>query len=185
MPYHDHPERPELRPSLGCRLQPAVRRPGRSNLHSPNIGNVTAQPFFEAALGGPNSAYCAGFANCTAAMVKNEASNIKSTNVYQTWVDLSQKSSWMLPRSLLAQTGSRTAAYRRVRFHQLTGARQLQRRIRFLHGARLARADGQVQLHLWQGARHRQRGSGQQLDHGAESLQLQQFRHLWCAALRL
>ena len=71
-----------------------------------NTANVTAQPFFEAALGGPNSAYCAGSPNCTAAMVKAEASNIKSTNVYQTWVDLSQKPSWVLNRSLLAQPGA-------------------------------------------------------------------------------
>ena len=72
---------------------------------TPNTANVTAQPFFEAALGGPNSAYCTGFANCTAAMAKNEASNIKSTLAYQVWVNLSQKSSWTLPRSLLAQPG--------------------------------------------------------------------------------
>ena len=80
---------------------------------TPNTANVTAQPFFEAALGGPGSAYCAGSPNCTAAMVKNEASNIKATNVYQVWVDLAQKSSWVLARSLLAQPGAG---------QQLTGA---------------------------------------------------------------
>jgi carboxypeptidase family protein len=80
---------------------------------TPNIANVSAQPFFEAALGGANSAYCAGSSSCTAAMVKNEVSNIKTTNVYQTWVDLSQKSSWIFPRSLLAQPGTG---------QQLTGA---------------------------------------------------------------
>jgi len=76
-------------------------------------GAITAQPFFEAALGGPNSAYCAGNANCTTAVVKGEAKNIQSTNVYQTWVDLAGKSSWVLPRSLLAQPGAG---------QQLTGA---------------------------------------------------------------
>ena len=80
---------------------------------TPNTANVTAQPFFEAALGGPGSVYCAGSPNCTAAMVKNEASNIKATNVYQVWVDLAQKSSWVLARSLLAQPGAG---------QQLTGA---------------------------------------------------------------
>ena len=80
---------------------------------TPNTSNVTAQPFFEAALGGANSAYCTGSPNCTAAMVKNEATNIKATNVYQVWVNLSQKSSWVLPRSLLAQPGAG---------QQLTGA---------------------------------------------------------------
>ena len=46
-------------------------------------------------------------------VVKNEASNIKATNVYQVWVDLAQKSSWVLARSLLAQPGAG---------QQLTGA---------------------------------------------------------------
>jgi hypothetical protein len=46
-------------------------------------------------------------------VVKNEVSNIKTTNVYQTWVDLSQKQGWILPRSLLAQPGAG---------QQLTGA---------------------------------------------------------------
>src|SRR5207302_613489 len=46
---------------------------------------VGAQPFFEAAMGGPNSPYCTGSANCTAAVVKNEGANIRTTKVYTTW----------------------------------------------------------------------------------------------------
>jgi hypothetical protein len=88
---------------------------GAGPVCTPNVGAVTAQPFFEAALGGPNSPYCTGFANCTQAVVasKNEQKNIATTQAYQTWVDLSQKSGWILPRSLLAQPGTG---------QQLTGA---------------------------------------------------------------
>jgi hypothetical protein len=33
--------------------------------------NVTAQPFFEAALGGSSSGFCKGYASCTEAMAAN------------------------------------------------------------------------------------------------------------------
>jgi hypothetical protein len=74
---------------------------------------VTAQPFFEAMLGGPTSAYCTGSANCTAAVVKNEVANIRTTKAYSTWVDLSKVPSSILGRTLLAQPGAG---------QQLTGA---------------------------------------------------------------
>ena len=38
-------------------------------------GAVTPQPFFESALGGLSSNYCAGFSSCTAAVVANEGAN--------------------------------------------------------------------------------------------------------------
>jgi carboxypeptidase family protein len=63
----------------------------------------TPQPFFEAAMGGPNSPYCAGFASCTAAVVKNEGTNIRGTKAYSTWLDLSNANGWTLGRTLLAQ----------------------------------------------------------------------------------
>src|SRR5260370_22495986 len=63
----------------------------------------TPQPFFEAAMGGANSPYCTGFASCTAAVVKNEQANIRSTKAYTTWVDLSNANGWTLGRTLLAQ----------------------------------------------------------------------------------
>jgi hypothetical protein len=51
---------------------------------------VAAQPFFENALKG--SPYCAGFANCTAAVLANEGANgtgnISTENVYGVWQDL-------------------------------------------------------------------------------------------------
>lgn len=65
-------------------------------------GTPTSQPFFEAALGGANSAYCTGFANCTQAVASKEASNIKTTSVYNMWVNLNKAPSWQLGRTMLA-----------------------------------------------------------------------------------
>jgi len=62
---------------------------------------VTSQPFFETALGGASSAYCAKFANCTAAVASNQASNIKATLVYNLWTALNAAPSWTLGRTLL------------------------------------------------------------------------------------
>ena len=79
------------------------------NCVTPNVGAVTSQPFFEAALGGASSPYCAGAGNCTAALVKNptQLANIKGTNAYNTWVNMSQQNgSWTLGRTLLAQPGA-------------------------------------------------------------------------------
>jgi hypothetical protein len=47
--------------------------------------NVTAQPFFEAAI---NPSYCTGFANCTQAVASKEAGNIPTGNVWSLWSDL-------------------------------------------------------------------------------------------------
>lgn len=49
---------------------------------------VQAQPFFEAAMGGPNSAYCRGFASCTAAVASKQSSDILNTNVRRLWSGL-------------------------------------------------------------------------------------------------
>ena len=59
-----------------------------------------AQPFFEAALGGPTSAFCTGSANCTAAVIKSQGTNLKSGSVYDLWSGLSRSASWQLGRSL-------------------------------------------------------------------------------------
>jgi len=58
---------------------------------NPTVG---AQPFFEAALGGPNSAYCVHYANCTAAVMANEGAgsnatgNLLNQDVWHLWSDL-------------------------------------------------------------------------------------------------
>jgi Carboxypeptidase regulatory-like domain len=70
---------------------------------APNLGAVTVQPFFEAMLGGSGSAYCSGYSSCTAAVAANEQNNLKVTNAYQVWLDLAEKPSNILGRSLLGQ----------------------------------------------------------------------------------
>lgn len=69
---------------------------------SSGIATPTAQPFFETALGGANSAYCAKFASCTAAVATNLKSSITSTQVYNLWNSLSAAPSWTLGRTLLS-----------------------------------------------------------------------------------
>lgn len=64
-------------------------------------GVPASQAFFEAALGGAGSAYCTGFANCTAAVASKEASNIKTTSVYNMWINLNKAASWQLGRTML------------------------------------------------------------------------------------
>jgi Carboxypeptidase regulatory-like domain len=53
---------------------------------------VTPQPFFETALGGTGSAYCTGFASCTAAVAAKEGNagtgNLSQQFVWSLWSDL-------------------------------------------------------------------------------------------------
>ena len=66
-----------------------------------NAYTGAAQPFFEAAMGGPSSAYCTGFANCTAAVASKQASSIKVGSVYNMWAALASSTSWKLGNTLL------------------------------------------------------------------------------------
>ena len=65
-------------------------------------GTPAPQPFFENALGGANSSFCAGFSSCTAAVVKNSTMGplISQTQVYDLWTALNQASSWKLGRTM-------------------------------------------------------------------------------------
>src|SRR5262249_49112077 len=73
--------------------------------------NITAQPFFEAALGGANSAFCKGFASCTQAMLTTTTGSlgtanqgyIKNTQVSDLWAKLATTSSWALSRTTYSQ----------------------------------------------------------------------------------
>ncbi|MGA3201577.1 MAG: carboxypeptidase-like regulatory domain-containing protein [Bryobacteraceae bacterium] len=69
-----------------------------------NAAAVTPQPFFEAAMGGASSAYCASAGSCTAAVVKAEGANFATTSVNTMWLDLGKSSSWTLGRSMLEQS---------------------------------------------------------------------------------
>jgi hypothetical protein len=66
-------------------------------------GNVTAQPFIEAALGGANSAYCKGFASCTAALATNQTTLFKDTAVSDIWAAMNKAPSWILGRTMANQ----------------------------------------------------------------------------------
>ncbi len=70
-----------------------------------NASAVTTQPFFEAALGGPDSGFCKGYASCTAAVIAKYGSLIKATQVYSLWQSLSQANGWTLGRTLLSSPG--------------------------------------------------------------------------------
>lgn len=61
---------------------------------------VAAQPFFEAALGGPKSGYCTGFANCTTAFVMNNAGNMNISDAYDAWGSVSNAGAWTFGRTL-------------------------------------------------------------------------------------
>jgi hypothetical protein len=62
----------------------------------------TPQPFFEDALGGANSTYCAKFPSCTAAVTSNLKTLITGTQVYSLWSSLNAVPSWTLGRTLLS-----------------------------------------------------------------------------------
>jgi hypothetical protein len=62
-------------------------------------GAVTPQPFFETALGGPTSAYCAAYSSCTAAVVANEGGNLANAQVFSLWSDL-DSGGFNFPRSM-------------------------------------------------------------------------------------
>jgi hypothetical protein len=60
-----------------------------------------AQPFFETALGGTNSAYCTGYASCSAAVVANEGingtGNLSYFYNYQVFQDIDTSGAWNFP----------------------------------------------------------------------------------------
>ena len=60
-----------------------------------------AQPFFEAALT-PGSGYCAGFANCSAAVASKQLGNFKATTVSDLWAALNNGAGWTLGRTMLS-----------------------------------------------------------------------------------
>jgi len=63
---------------------------------------LPAQPFLEAALGGANSSYCAGFPSCTAAAVSKNSTLIQYTRVSDFWKALNAAPSWTLGRTMIS-----------------------------------------------------------------------------------
>lgn len=80
---------------------------------------VTAQPWFEAAMGGAGSAYCSGFSSCTAAVASNESANIDMSQqngpaVYDLWQDLSKSASWTLGRTMPSSPNCSTTLIQQI-----------------------------------------------------------------------
>lgn len=65
-------------------------------------GSITAQPFIEAALGGPGSGFCAAFASCTAAVATTYKSLITGDQVSDLWSAMNRSTSWTLGRTMLS-----------------------------------------------------------------------------------
>lgn len=70
---------------------------------------ITTQPFFEAALGGPNSGYCKGYASCTAAVAAKQKNQIAGTQVYTLWANLTNAPGWTLGRTQPSSAPAQTA----------------------------------------------------------------------------
>ncbi|HWC96880.1 MAG TPA: carboxypeptidase-like regulatory domain-containing protein [Candidatus Sulfopaludibacter sp.] len=64
--------------------------------------SMPTQAFFENAMGGANSAYCAGFGSCTAAVASKNASLFKNTQVTDLWNTLSKANGWTLGRTMIS-----------------------------------------------------------------------------------
>ncbi|HEV2425528.1 MAG TPA: carboxypeptidase-like regulatory domain-containing protein [Terriglobia bacterium] len=68
-----------------------------TQLHNGTATNaVSAQPFFEGALGGTNSSFCKGSSSCTAAMAANAGPYITTEDVTDTWAIMESSGSWAL-----------------------------------------------------------------------------------------
>jgi len=77
-----------------------------------NGTSLAAQPFFEAALGGANSTFCAGYGSCTAAVMKNAAMNsyIQQTQVFNLWSALSNAKGWTQGRTIPSSAPAQVSA---------------------------------------------------------------------------
>jgi hypothetical protein len=65
-----------------------------------SAASVPVQPFFEAALGGASSSYCAAYSSCTVAFASKNTSSIKNALVSTLWSSLNN--AWTLGRSMIS-----------------------------------------------------------------------------------
>ncbi len=68
------------------------------------------QPFFESALGGAGSAFCAAASSCTAAVVASQRNNILTTHVYDMWGALNRAQGWTLGRTMPSSVPTQVSA---------------------------------------------------------------------------
>jgi hypothetical protein len=77
-----------------------------------DVASLTPQPFFENALGGAGSAYCTGYASCTAAVASKQATNFRAQNVFSLWTALDNNvngaggAGFVFGRSLMGTTNN-------------------------------------------------------------------------------
>jgi hypothetical protein len=75
-----------------------------TNYGTQNLTTVPVQPFFEAALGPVTSAYCAGYASCTAAFVANNGvngnGNMNISDAYDAWTSVGNLGAWNFGRTI-------------------------------------------------------------------------------------
>ncbi len=134
--------------------------------------NVTTQPFFEAALGGPSSGFCKGYASCTQAVAVNYTSIIKATGVTDLWNRLNADQGWVVGPHHAQSAGSRLD---REPNHRRGSGRQLRLgKLQFAvrHSAQhhLARPYRDFQFHLGARAGHGYQCAGHQQHHAVESV---------------
>lgn len=69
---------------------------------------VTPQPFFEAALGGPSSAFCTGSTSCSAALATAASTYFSSEDVTDLFSTMETEPGYTLPLALNTDTGQST-----------------------------------------------------------------------------
>ena len=101
--------------AFGCTTSASLCSTATTNATKNKIYPVVApQPFFEAALGGPTSAYCSAYSSCTAAVVAKRAGNFGAQQVFSLWQGLDNNvngaggAGWVFNRSLMGTTTSNT-----------------------------------------------------------------------------
>ena len=146
--------------AMGCATtasQCAATLATATSKSNPVFPIVSPQPFLEAAL---KQTYCAGYVNCTTALLHKQISNLAGQQVFNIWSAL-DNGNFNFPRSLTGTPipGSPNGASGQIGSvcfagHR-NGLRQLQRRLRFVPRDRLPWAHGDGKPYLLQGARYR------------------------------
>ena len=124
---------------------------------------VSSQPFFESAMGGAQSPYCRGFANCTAAVASKQSSDILNTNVRRLWSALDNSQGWTLGRTLTSSVPVQTA---RVPSAVSGASSNYNAVFASLNHAELARSDAPVKSHVQSCAGKRWDNSKWNHEHG-------------------
>ncbi len=97
--------------SLGCTVSASMC----AKSVAPTGAAVGIQPFFETALGGATSTYCAAYASCTAAVLAKRTGNFRAQQIFSLWQALDNNvngaggAGFTFGRSLMGTTTSNAA----------------------------------------------------------------------------